>query len=120
LERTQKGSGDVTEWLTWFLGCFERAITAAEKTLANVLLKVQFWNLHNETHLNERQRKVLNRLLDAGPGGFAGNLTIRKYTGMTKASRSTAWREIDDMLQKGTLRALPGKGRSAAYEIAWE
>jgi Fic family protein len=110
----------VTEWLSWFLGCFERAITAAEKTLTNVLLKAKFWKGHSETGLSERQRKVLNRLLDAGPGGFEGNLTTRKYIGMTKASRSTAWREIDDMLQKGVLRALPGEGRSAAYEVAWE
>lgn len=120
LERTQKGDGDVTEWLLWFLGCFDRAVTSAEKTLNKVLMKAKFWNLHSETELNERQRKVLNKLLDAGPDGFEGNLTTRKYIGMTKTSRSTAWREIDDMLQKGVLRALPGDGRSSAYEVAWE
>ena len=120
LERTQKGDGDVTEWLLWFLGCFDRAVASAEKTLNKVLMKAKFWNLHNETDLNERQRKVLNKLLDAGPGGFEGNLTTRKYSGMTKASRSTAWREIDDMLQKGVLIALLGGGRSSAYEVAWE
>lgn len=120
LERTQKESGDVTEWLLWFLGCFDRAVASAEKTLSKVLMKAKFWNLHSETELNERQRKVLNKLLDAGPGGFEGNLTTRKYLGMTKTSRSTAWREIDDMLQKGVLRALPGDGRSSAYEVAWE
>lgn len=119
LERTQKGDGDVTKWLLWFMGCFDRAVTSAEKTLSKVFIKAKFWNLHSGTELNERQKKVLNKLLDAGPGGFEGNLTTRKYIGMTKTSRSTAWREIDDMLQKGVLRALPGAGRSAAYELAW-
>ena len=120
LERTQQGDGDVTEWIIWMLECFERAITAAEITLANILLKSAFWKSHHETVLNERQKKVLNRLLDAGPDGFEGHLTTRKYIGITKVSRTTAWREIDDMLQKGTLRGLPGEGRNAAYEIAWE
>lgn len=120
LERTQKGDGDVTAWLLWFLGCFDRAVAAAETRLNKVLMKAKFWKLHSETALNERQRKALNKLLDAGPDGFEGNLTTRKYIGMTKVSRSTAWREIDDMLQKGTLRALPGDGRNAAYEVAWE
>lgn len=120
LECVQKGDGDVTEWLLWFLGCFERAVASAEKTLNKVLMKAKFWNLHSETELNERQRKVLNKLLDAGPGGFEGNLTTRKYIGMTQASRSTAWREIDDMLQKGVLKSLPGDGRNSAYELAWE
>lgn len=120
LERTQKGDGDVTEWLLWFLGCFDRTVAAAEKTLNKVLMKAKFWNAHSETELNERQRKVLNKLLDAGPDGFEGSLTTRKYIGMTKASRSTAWREIDDMMQKGVLRALPGDGRNSAYEVNWK
>jgi Fic family protein len=120
LEHTQKGDGDVTEWLLWFLGCFDRAVESAEKTLNKVLMKAKFWNFHSETELNKRQRKVLNKLLDAGPGGFEGNLTTRKYIGMAKTSRSTAWREIEDMLQKGVLRALPGDGRNSAYEVAWE
>ena len=120
LERTQKGSGDVTEWLLWFFGCLTRAIATAEKTLDHVMLKARFWKRHGETPVNERQKKALNRLLDAGPEGFEGGLTTRKYMGMTKASRSTAWREIDDMLQKGLLRALPGGGRSTAYDVVWD
>lgn len=120
LERTQKGTGEVTDWLLWFFGCLARSIVAAETTLNRVLLKAAFWKRHGETIVNERQKKVLNRLLDAGSGGFEGGLTTRKYMGMTKASRSTAWREIDDMLQKGLLRALPGGGRSTAYEVAWD
>lgn len=120
LERTQKGAGNLTEWLLWFFGCLAGAIAAAENTLDRVLLKAKFWQRHSEAIVNERQKKALNRLLDAGPDGFEGGLTTRKYMGMTKASRSTAWREIDDMLQKRLLRGLPGKGRSAAYDVAWE
>lgn len=120
LERTQKGSGDTTEWVLWFIGCLERAILAAKKTLDSILLKARFWKTHSEFALTERQRKVLNRLLDAGPGGFEGGLSTRKYMSMTKTSRATAWREIEDLLQKGILQALPGGGRSTAYEVAWE
>lgn len=120
LERTQKGTGDTTEWLRWFFGCLERAVVNADKTLIAILQKTKFWQLHGGVVLSERQRKVLNRLLDAGPGGFEGGLSTRKYMGMTKTSRATAWREIEDLLQKKMLRALPGGGRSTAYEIEWE
>lgn len=70
--------------------------------------------------LNERQKKMLNRLLDAEHRGFEGGLTTRKYMGMIKTSHATAWRDIEDLLQKGLLRPLPGKGRSSAYEITPE
>lgn len=91
LERTQKGNGDVTEWLLWLFSYMERAIATAESTLNHIMLKAKFWKYHGKTDLNERQRKVLNRLLDVGPGGFEGGLTTRKYMGMTKTSRSTGW-----------------------------
>jgi Fic family protein len=120
LEKAQRGSGDCTEWLLWFIGCFDHALATAEATLQAILFKAVFWNRHAEIEVNERQRKVLNRLLDAGKDGFEGGLSTRKYVGMTKVSRATAWREIEDMLQKGLIRALPGGGRSVAYEIAWE
>ena len=120
LECTQKNDGDCTEWLLWFFGCLQRAIDAANSILDAILLKSRFWKHHAETALRERQIKVLNHLLDVGPGGFEGGLTTRKYTSMTKISRATAWREIQDLLQKGLLRALPGNGRNTAYEIAWK
>jgi Fic family protein len=120
LEKIQTGDGDCTEWLLWFITCFERALTTAEATLTVILFKAGFWNRHAEKEVTERQRKVLNRLLDAGKGGFEGGLSTRKYMGMTKVSRATAWREIEDLLQKEMLRPLPGGGRSAAYEIVWE
>jgi len=118
LEKTQKGDGECTDWLLWFLGCFDHALQEAEATLAAVLFKATFWKRHAETTVNERQRKVLNKLLDSGKGKFEGGLSTRKYMGMTKTSRATAWREIEDMLRKKMLRALPGSGRSTAYEIS--
>ena len=120
LKKSQAGNGDCTEWLLWFIACFDHALIAAEATLSNIMFKAVFWKRHEEKFVNERQKKVLNRLLDAGKNGFEGGLSTRKYIGMTKVSRATAWREIEDLLQKKMLRPLPGKGRSAAYEIAWE
>jgi Fic family protein len=120
LEKTQKGSGDCTDWLLWFFGCFGRSLKEAEATVSTILFKATFWKRHAETAVNERQRQVLNKLLDVGKGRFEGGLSTRKYVSMTKASRATAWREIEDMLQKKMIRALPGSGRSTAYEIAWE
>jgi Fic family protein len=72
LEQTQKGDGDITAWLEWFLGSFERVVASSETLLASVLLKARFWQRHAGANLSELQRKVLNRLLDAGPGGFEG------------------------------------------------
>jgi Fic family protein len=70
-------------------------------------------------YLNDRQRKAINRLLDAGPGGFEGGMTNRKYAGITNVSRATAQRELADLVSKGILRPNPGGGRSASYDIAW-
>jgi Fic family protein len=120
LEKTQKGGGECTDWLLWFIRCFDNALEEAEATLAVVLFKAAFWKRHAETEVNERQHKGLNRLLDVGKGNFEGGLSTRKYMGMTKTSRATAWRDIEDMIRKKMIRALPGSGRSAAYEIAWE
>lgn len=121
LERTQKGDGDVTEWLLWFVDMVRQAMAAAEATLARVLAKAAFWRRHAGAALSERQRKAVNRLLDAGPetgeGGFEGGLTTRKYMGMTKASRATAYREIADLVARGMLVPRETKGRSAAYDL---
>lgn len=120
LERCQKGNGDITDWLSWFLGCFSRAIKSSEVMLATVLNKASFWKSHSDVSLTERQRKVINRLLDAGKGGFAGGLTTRKYVSLAKVSRATAFREIDHLIKLGIIRQNPGKGRSASYELNWE
>lgn len=116
---SSRGRTDVTEWLVWFLESFERAIKRSDKIIGNVLAKADFWQVHVQTELNERQKKVLNRMLDAGPGGFEGGLTTRKYVSMTKTSRATAFREISDMVDKKVLRQLPGKGRSVSYDLVW-
>ena len=110
---------DLTDWLYWFLGCCQRAIQKSDKIIGNVLLKADFGVQHAQTQLNERQRKVLNRMLDEGQGGFEGGLTTRKYVSLAKASRATAFREISDMLEKKLLRQLQGQGRSVHYDILW-
>lgn len=120
LEKTQKGNGDATEWLGWFLGSFQRALERSEHLLENVAMKSRFWQRVGSVQLSEHQRKVVNRLLDAGPGGFAGGLTTRKFAGLAHVSRATAYREISDLLAKGILRPNPGGGRSASYELNWE
>jgi Fic family protein len=119
LEHTQRGGLDITEWLLWFLAQVEAAATAAEQTVANTLAKARFWLRHQATVLNERQRKVLNRLLDAGPDGFAGGMNTRKYMGLTKTSRATAYRELADLVEKRCLRPTGQGGRSSGYEILW-
>lgn len=120
LEQVQKGDGDITAWMEWFLSCFERAVARSETLLAGVLLKARFWQRHAGTNLTERQRKVLNRLLDAGPGGFTGGMTTRKYASLTGGSKATSQRELADLVEKGLLRPNPGGGRSASYSVVWE
>ncbi|MBI3291704.1 MAG: Fic family protein [Elusimicrobia bacterium] len=119
LEASQKEKEDVTEWLQWYLGCHRRAVEKAEQLIADVLAKAKFWQSHQQTDINERQRKVVNRLLDAGQGGFAGGLTTRKYVSIATVSRATAFREISDLVEKGILRQNPAKGRSASYDLNW-
>jgi Fic family protein len=119
LERTQRGDLDITPWLVWFLVQVEDAATQAQSIVARTLGKARFWLRFQAVEVNERQRKVLNRLLDAGPGGFAGGINNRKYMGLTRASRATAWRELADLVAKGCLVPTGQGGRSSAYEIPW-
>ena len=119
LETCQKGDGNVTPWLQWYLGCYTRAVERAERLIADVLAKATFWQTHGQIDLNARQRKVINRLLDAGKGGFQGGLTTRKYVAMAKVSRATAFREISDLLEQGLLTQNPARGRSVSYEVKW-
>lgn len=120
LEKCSKSSSiDVTKWLDWFLKCFQHAIQRSDKIIGNVLAKADFWQEHAQVELNERQKKVINRILDAGPGNFIGGLTTRKYVGIVKTSRATAFREISGMLDKKILRQLPGKGRNVRYDLIW-
>ncbi len=120
LERTQRSGLDITDWLVWFLTQVEASASAAEGTVANTLTKVRFWLRHQGTNLSERQRKVLNRLLDAGPEGFEGGITTRKYMSLTKTSRVTAYRELADLVGKGCLTPTDKGGRSSSYVIEWQ
>jgi len=113
LEATQRGDLDITPWLEWFLNCLDRAIEGAEGTLASVLYKARFWETHRDQTLNERQRSVLNRLLD----GFEGKLTSSKWAKLTKSSPDTALRDINDLIAKGILVRDPGGGRSTSYSL---
>lgn len=114
LERTQKGTLDITPWMTWFLGCLDRAIQGAETTLASVLRKARFWQRHAEASFNDRQRKVLNRLLD----GFEGKLTSSKWAKLARCSQDTAHRDILALIDRGILTKDPAGGRSTSYSLA--
>ena len=111
LERTQKGTMDVTQWLTWFLGTLNRAIESAHSTLEKVLGKALFWQRLAGVALNERQVKLLNRMLD----GFEGKLTSSKWAAIAKCSPDTALRDITQLLALGILQKSNGAGRSAGY-----
>jgi Fic family protein len=114
LERTQKGTMDITPWMDWFLDCLGRAIDGAQTTLGTVLTKARFWESVRGVSLNARQTLVLNRLLD----GFEGKLTTSKYAKLTKSSQDTALRDILLLVERGILvRGLEG-GRSTGYALA--
>jgi Fic family protein len=116
LERTQKQSLDVTEWLAWFLDTLHRAVDQAQHALDAVLTKTRFWQrwaAPTSAPLTERQLKLLNRLLD----GFEGKLTSSKWVAIAKCSPDTALRDITDLLARGVLRKSDAGGRSTRYEL---
>jgi Fic family protein len=114
LEQTQKGTLDVTTWMDWFLGCLGRAIQGAQETLGSVLSKARLWEAIASVPLNERQRLVLNRLLD----GFEGKLTTSKWAKLAKCSQDTALRDILNLVEQGILTRNPQGGRSTGYTLA--
>ena len=113
LKRVQHSSGDITEWLVWFLNCLFRSLETTEETLQKVLYKSDFWDKHKETALNSRQRLMLNKLLD----GFDGKLQSSKWAKITKCSSDTALRDIKDLMGKGILKQEDSGGRSTNYEL---
>ena len=113
LERAQKGTMDVTAWMEWFLGCLGRAIDGSETLLAAVLRKARFWQEHREVAMNDRQRVMLNRLLD----GFEGKLTTSKWAAIAKCSSDSALRDILDLVKRGVLVRNPEAGRSTSYSL---
>jgi Fic family protein len=113
LEATQKGDLDITRWLEWFLACLGRAFDGAEAVLSSVLRKAEFWRVHAATSLNDRQRDILNRLLD----GFEGKLTSSKWAKIEKCSPDTALRDINELVVYGILARDEGGGRSTSYSL---
>lgn len=113
LEKTQKGNLDITKWLLWFIECLDRAITLSEENLSVVTQKAKFWETHHGIALNERQRKMLNKLMD----GFDGKLTSSKWAKIAKCSPDTALRDIQDLIKKEILEKEEGGGRSTSYRI---
>lgn len=113
LERTQKGGRDITSWLVWFLETLIDALIAAQATTDRIMDKASFWQTHRHHSLNDRQIKMLNRLMN----DFYGKLTTKKWATMTKCSIDTALRDINDLIDKGMLQKSVASGRSTSYEI---
>ncbi len=113
LERTQKGTLEVTPWMEWFLGCLGRAFEGTESTLAAVLRKARFWESNARVPMNNRQRDIVNQLLD----GFTGKLTTKKWATLTKSSHDTALRDIQALIEYGILQKDAGGGRSTSYSL---
>ena len=117
LESAQKGGLDITPWLLWFLDTLKEALEQALLRIDRVLMKVTFWQRHATTVLNERQIKVLNRLLDTAGEEFEQGINARKYQSLAKVSKATATRDLAELLEKGCLSKLPGGGRSTRYTV---
>jgi Fic family protein len=113
LEETQQGSMDVTPWMQWFLACLTQAIEGAHGALAGVITKARYWEKLRDLPLNDRQRLVINRLLD----GFEGKLTTSKWAALTKSSQDTALRDIQQLVDRGVLIRNPAGGRSTSYSL---
>jgi Fic family protein len=113
LEKTQKGTVDITGWMLWFLNCLDRALNATDEVLKKVLNKTKFWDRHAQTPIHERQRLLINKLLD----GFEGKLTSSKWASIAKCSADTALRDIQDLIQKEILEKENAGGRSTSYQL---
>ena len=114
LESAQRGSLDITAWLAWFLDCLDRTINGADTVLSSVLNKAQVWQRINQTPVNQRQRRVISRMLD----DFKGHLTTSKYAKLAECSNDTALRDIQALLERGIIEKNPGGGRSTSYRLA--
>jgi Fic family protein len=113
LETIQQGNLDITDWIKWFLSCLTNALKATENILNRVLLKADFWNTHAKTVINDRQKKMLNKILD----GFDGKLTSSKWAKIAKCFKDTAIRDINDLISKDILKKEDAGGRSTNYEL---
>lgn len=113
LEKTQKGNLDITNWITWFLSCLINALKSTDTAFTKVLVKAYFWQKHINTTINDRQKKLLNKLMD----GFDGKLTSSKWAKIAKCSKDSAIRDINDLIEKGILQKEAAGGRSTNYEL---
>jgi Fic family protein len=113
LQKVQHSSGDITEWIVWFLHCLKNAMLSTENTTQKILHKAEFWKLHEHTPINERQRLILNKLFD----DFEGKLQTSKWAKIVKTSTDTALRDIKDLVEKGILKQTDEGGRNANYEL---
>ena len=113
LEKTQKGNLDITDWIVWFLNCLIKALKSTDSVLTRVLFKAEFWQKHLDTAINDRQRKLLNKLMD----GFEGKLTSSKWAKIAKCSKDSAVRDINGLIEKGILQKEAAGGRSTNYEL---
>ena len=114
LEKQQRSSVNITDWLSWFLNCLERAISNAETIIGHVLFKDRLWKMINQNPVNERQRFVINRMLE---DDFEGHMRTSKYAKMAKCSNDTALRDIQDLKERGVLIQNAGRGRSTSYKL---
>lgn len=114
LQKVQHSSGDITEWIDWFLHCLKNAMLSTENTTQKILRKAEFWKLHEHTPINERQRIILNKLFE----DFEGKLQTSKWAKIVKTSTDTALRDIKDLVAKGILKQTDEEGRNANYELA--
>lgn len=113
LQKVQHSSGDITEWIDWFLHCLKNAMLSTENTTQKIVRKAEFWKLHEHTPVNERQRLMLNKLFD----DFEGKLQTLKWAKITKKSTDTALRDIKDLVEKGIFKQTDEGGRSANYKL---
>ena len=113
LQKVQNSAGDITEWIDWFLHCLKNAMLSTENTTQKILRKAEFWKLHEHISINERQRLMLNKLLD----DFEGKLQTSKWAKIAKTSNDTALRDIKDLIEKGILKQTDQGGRNANYEL---
>ncbi len=113
LQKVQHSSGDITEWLDWFLHCLKNAMLSTESTMQKIVRKAEFWKIHEHTPINERQRTILNKLFE----DFEGKLQTSKWAKIVKTSTDTALRDIKDLVEKGILKQTDEGGRNANYEL---
>ena len=114
LEKQQRSTLDITEWLKWFLDCLGQAVSSSETTIGNVLFKAQLWDTINQRPVNERQRLIINKMLE---DDFKGHMNTSKYARLAKCSKDTALRDIQDLKERGIFIQNPGRGRSTSYRL---